>query len=144
MDRVVSALGRESGCSPTRETPLPGARAVEIDDPGDAVQALAALPADLHAAMTASLIRESPELARPLAAGCPVAAVEVIYAMRYEMAMTVADFIRRRIALSWRHPRYASVATVAAARLMAAELGWGHAREQAEIEACNRIMRATG
>jgi glycerol-3-phosphate dehydrogenase len=152
VDRVVSALGRESGRSPTRDTPLPGARAVEIGDPGDAAHALAALSADLRAAMTArygtraivpaSLICESPELARPLAAGCPVAAAEVIYAMRYEMAVTVADFIRRRIALSWRHPRYASVATVAAARLMAAELGWDRAREQAEIEACNQVRPA--
>ena len=154
VDRVISALGRESGRSPTRDTPLPGARAVEMDAPGDAAHALAALPADLHAAMTArygtraivpaSLICESPELARPLAAGCPVAAAEVIYAMRYEMAVTVADFIRRRTALSWRHPHYASVATVAAARLMAAELGWDRAREQAEIEACNQIRPATG
>jgi glycerol-3-phosphate dehydrogenase len=82
-------------------------------------------------------------LARALAPGCPVAAAEVIYAVRYEMASSVADFIRRRIALSWRHPRYAGAAAEAAARLMAAELGWNRAREQSELMACNPGPPAT-
>jgi glycerol-3-phosphate dehydrogenase len=147
VDRTAPILGCAAGRSPTRDTPLPGARAVTIADAGDAARALAALPTDLREAMSArygtravlaaSLIGESPELARPLATGCPAAAVEVIYAVRYEMAVAVADFIRRRTALSWRHPRCARAAAVAAARLMAAELGWSGAREQSEIEACN-------
>jgi glycerol-3-phosphate dehydrogenase len=146
VDRAAAVLGRARGRCLTLATPLPGARPVEIEDAGGAAQALAALPADLRDAMVArygtraivaaSLVRESAELARPLCAGCPVAAVEVIYAVRYEMAVTVADFIRRRVALSWRHPRYAGAAAAAAARLMALELGWDRAREQAEIEAC--------
>jgi glycerol-3-phosphate dehydrogenase len=144
VNRVASILGRDAGRSPTLDTPLPGARQVEIEDADGAAQALTALPADLRDAMTArygtratipaSLMRESPDLARPLAAGCPVAAAEVVYAMRYEMAVSVADFIRRRVALSWRHPRYVSAATAAAAHLMAAELGWDRAREHAERE----------
>jgi glycerol-3-phosphate dehydrogenase len=147
VDRAAKILGRGAGRSPTRDTPLPGARPVEIEDPGGAAAALAALPADLREAMAArygtraivpaNLVRESPELARPLAPGCPVAAAEVVYATRYEMASSVADFIRRRIALSWRHPRYASPAAEAAARLMAAEFGWDRAREQSELEACS-------
>ena len=154
VGRVASMLGRGGGGrSPTRDTPLPGARPVTIADAGGAAQTLAALPADLREAMiarygtraivAASLVRESSDLARPLAAGCPVAAAEVIYAMRYEMAATVADFIRRRVALSWRHPRCASAAAAAAARLMAAELGWDRAREQSEIDACNPPAPAT-
>jgi glycerol-3-phosphate dehydrogenase len=96
-----------------------------------------------RAIVPASLVRESPGLARALAPGCPVAAAEVIYAVRYEMASSVADFIRRRIALSWRHPRYAGAAAEAAARLMAAELGWNRAREQSELMACNPGPPAT-
>lgn len=147
VDRTAAILRRAGGRCPTLATPLPGARPVAIEDAGGAAQALAAMPADLREAMAArygtlaiipaSLIRESPELARPLAAGCPVAAAEVVYAVRYEMAVSAADFIRRRVALSWRHPRYAGAAAAAAARLMAAELGWDRAREQSEIEACN-------
>jgi glycerol-3-phosphate dehydrogenase len=151
--RAASILGRGAGRSPTRDTPLPGARPVEMEDPGGAAQALAALPPDLREAMAArygtrvivpaSLVRDSPELARPLAPGCSVAAAEVIYAVRYEMAESVADFIRRRIALSWRHPRYSGAAAEAAARLMAAELGWDPAREQSELHACNPAAPAT-
>ncbi len=153
VDRAAKILGRDAGRSPTRDTPLPGARPVEIEDSGGAAAGLAALAADLREAMAArygtraivpaSLVRESPELARPLAPGCPVAGAEVIYAVRYEMASSVADFIRRRIALSWRHPRYAGAAAEAAARLMAAELGWDRAREQSELVACNPALPAT-
>jgi glycerol-3-phosphate dehydrogenase len=153
VGRVASILGRGGGRSPTRDTPLPGARPVTIADAGGAARALAALPADLREAMTArygtraiiaaSLLRESPALARPLVSGCPVAAAEVAYAMRYEMAATVADFIRRRVALSWRHPHAAGAAAAAAARLMAAELGWDRAREQSEIDACNPAASTT-
>ncbi len=147
VDRAAKLLGRDPGRSPTRDTPLPGARPAEIEDSRGAAAALAALASDLREAMAArygtraivaaSLVSESLELARPLAPGCPVAAAEVVYAVRYEMASSVADFIRRRTALSWRHPRYAGAAAEAAARLMAAELGWDRAREQSELMACN-------
>ncbi len=150
VNRALSILGRGQERSPTLDTPLPGARPVEIEDMNGAAQALAALPTDLREAMTArygtraivaaDLVRQSPALARPLAAGCPVAAVEVLYAVRYEMAASVADFIRRRTALSWRHPRRASAAAEAAARLMAGELGWDREREQAEVSACESAV----
>jgi glycerol-3-phosphate dehydrogenase len=149
VDRAAAILGRGGGPSPTRDTPLPGARPVTIADAGDAARALAALPADLREAMTArygtraiiaaGLVRQSPELRRPLVPGCAVAGAEVIYAIRYEMAATAADFVQRRVALSWRHPRCAGAAAVATARLMAAELGWDRAREQSEIDACNPV-----
>ncbi|HVA83895.1 MAG TPA: glycerol-3-phosphate dehydrogenase/oxidase [Candidatus Binataceae bacterium] len=147
VDRAASILGRGAGRSPTLDTPLPGARPVELEDSGGAARTLAALPTDLREAMTArygtraivaaNLARQSPALAQALVAGCPVAAAEVLYAMRYEMAVSLADFIRRRTALSWRHPRCAGAAAEAAARLMARELGWDRAREQAELKACN-------
>jgi glycerol-3-phosphate dehydrogenase len=146
VDRVEKSLGRPARRSPTRDTPLPGARAFAFDDAGGGAQALAALPEDLRAAITArygtralipaSIAAERPQLARPLAPGCPVAAAEVVYAIGYEMATSVADFIERRVALSWRHPRCVDAAAMAAARLMAAELGWDAARERAELEAC--------
>ncbi len=145
VNRVGKILSRPAMRSPTRETPLPGARAFAFDDAGGGAQALAALPEDLRAAMIArygtralipaSLAAQRPQLACPLAPGCPAAAAEVVYAVRYEMATSVADFIRRRVALSWRHPRCIDTAAAAAARLMAAELGWDSARERAEFEA---------
>ena len=146
VDRAASILGRGTGRSPTLDTPLPGARPAKIENAA-AAQLLAALPPDLREAMAArygtraivaaSLAIGSPELGRALVPGCPVAAVEVIYAMRYEMAVSVSDFIHRRTGLSWRHPRYAGAAAAAAARLMAGEFGWDRAREQAELKVCN-------
>ncbi len=146
VDRVEKMLGRPARRSPTRDTPLPGARAFALDDEGGGAQALAALREDLRAAMIArygtralipaSLAAQRPELACPLASGCPVAAAEVVYAIRYEMATSVADFIQRRVALFWRHPRCVAAAAAAAARLMAAELGWDSARARSELETC--------
>jgi glycerol-3-phosphate dehydrogenase len=147
VDRAASILGRGTGRSPTLDTPLPGARPAKMENTGAAAKVLAGLPADLREAMAArygtraivaaSLAIGSPELGRPLVPGCPVAAAEVIYAMRYEMAASVADFIHRRTGLSWRHPRYAGAAAAAAAHLMAGELGWDRAREQTELKMCN-------
>ncbi|HZZ08848.1 MAG TPA: glycerol-3-phosphate dehydrogenase/oxidase [Candidatus Binataceae bacterium] len=147
VDRAASILGRGTERSPTLDTPLPGARPTKIENAAAATHVLAGLPADLHEAMAArygtraivaaNLAIGSPELGHPLVPGCAVAAFEVIYAMRYEMAASVADFIHRRTGLSWRHPRYAGAAAAAAARLMAGELGWDRAREQAELKVCN-------
>lgn len=154
VNRVVALIGRGIGRSPTAGTPLPGARplpdeelaAIKNTDRADGSKALGALPKDLRAAIVArygtramivaGIALESPELAGPLAPGCAVAAAEVTYAMRHEMAMSVADFIVRRTALSWRDPGHAREAARTVARMMATEYGWDHEREQAEGAAC--------
>jgi glycerol-3-phosphate dehydrogenase len=149
VDRAASVIGRGIGRSPTLDTPLPGARPLlDGQRPGvDGVDALGGLPENLRAAMigrygtraaiAAGITVESPELARPLTSGCAVAEAEVMYAARYEMATSVADFIVRRTAMSWRDPGRAREAAGAVARLMAIEYGWDREREQAEIAACN-------
>ena len=48
VNRALSILGRGQERSPTLDTPLPGARPVEIEDMNGAAQALAALPTDLR------------------------------------------------------------------------------------------------
>ncbi len=140
-DLAIGMLGRGSARSPTIDTPLPGARPADLDV-DDGADALGALPSEVRDAMAsrygtravipARLASESPDLARPLAPGCPVLRAEVIYALGYEMATTVSDFIVRRTAVSWRHPACARAAAAATARLMAAMLGWDSARERAE------------
>ncbi|MGH7864606.1 MAG: glycerol-3-phosphate dehydrogenase C-terminal domain-containing protein, partial [Candidatus Binataceae bacterium] len=86
-----------------------------------------------RAALIASLISERPDLARPLGQRCPVIGAEVIYAIRYEMAHALADFMVRRTGLIWRCPAEAASAAVEVSRLMAAELGWPTARADAEV-----------
>jgi glycerol-3-phosphate dehydrogenase len=137
-DRVMAELSRPAGNRPTRRTPLIGAR--PLDGDAHALESLAPdLRAALHsrygtrAAIVADLIAARPELAEPLAPGCPAVGAEVVHAVRSELARTVADFVVRRTALSWRYPLEAAPAASAVSALMAAELGWDRARQEAEL-----------
>jgi glycerol-3-phosphate dehydrogenase len=88
------------------------------------------------------LIRQDATLAEPLCAGLAPIRAEVIFAARDEMAVTVEDFLGRRIGLqlySWRASVHAAPVV---ASLLARELGWNKAQEQEEIEKyVNKINR---
>ena len=74
-------------------------------------------------------------------ARCDVTAAEVLYAVREEMAVTLADALLRRTEAGTRgHPGRAAVE--AAATLMASELGWSAARRASEIQALARVYEA--
>ncbi len=82
------------------------------------------------------LARETPALGAPLGRACPITAVEIVYAARHEMALTLADaLLRRTEAGSAGHP--GADAVEAAAALMAAEHGWDDARRRDEVAAVN-------
>ena len=137
VHRLLNKLGRFASGSPTRHTPLPGARA---SDDAHFNSALAADTIRLlrdrygtRAAMVHRIAAERPELAELLAPGCPAIAAEVVHAVRNEMALCVADFLVRRTSLIWRYPLEAEAAAPAVARLMAAELGWDSEREEFEV-----------
>jgi glycerol-3-phosphate dehydrogenase len=147
VNRVLAKLGLPAKRSPTRDIPLPGARPVSAGNSTAAAKRLADMPEALREAiasrygtrsiLVADIAGELPDPAAPIAPGCPVAAAEVLYAVRYEMALRASDFIQRRTAISWRYPRSASAAAAAAARLMAKDLGWDAAREKSEGESCD-------
>jgi glycerol-3-phosphate dehydrogenase len=135
--RLMKELGRSAGASPTHTTPLPGARPLDGDDSGaafsgDEVRFLEARYGT-RLRLIARIAAERPELAGPLAPDCPAIGAEVIHAIRNEMAHCVADFLVRRTSLIWRYPIEAEAAAPAVARIMAAELGWDSAREEAEL-----------
>ena len=146
VDKVAARLDRRAAKCPTLETSLPGAR--PDGDPAE----LNALPVDARellstrygtrAVRVARLIREHPDLGKPLSDRCPALGAEVIHAIREELALTVADFLVRRTALVWRAPREAESAAPVVARLMAAELGWDQARERNELEGFVADLRA--
>lgn len=137
VDRLMRELGYEVERSPTRYEPLPGAR--EVEDPGNSVVPLGESFRILksrygsRALQVVAIVAERPELAAPLAPGCPAIGAEVVHAIRYEMAYCVADFLVRRTSLIWRYPFEAEAAAPTVARIMAAELGWDSEREEAEI-----------
>jgi glycerol-3-phosphate dehydrogenase len=97
--------------------------------------------------LVVEIIKGAPELSRPLAEGCPVLGAEVTFAARYEMALTLQDFIVRRTSLIWRYPVEAEAGAPEAARLMAKELGWDQVRQREELKSVAwdmRIRRGVG
>jgi glycerol-3-phosphate dehydrogenase len=137
LNRLMKQLGRSAGVSPTRTTPLPGARPI---DGGDSAAAFTGEEGKFidarygtRAQFVARIAAERPELAAPLAPNCPAIGAEVVHAIRNEMAHCVADFLVRRSSLIWRYPIEAEAAAPAVARIMATELGWDPAREEAEL-----------
>jgi len=143
VDMVMTRLGRHAGIAPTLKTPLPGARPLEPSEDAGGAAALRAIPSvagdilraryGTRAPIVARIASRRPELAEPLSRNCPAIGAEVVNAVANEMARSVADFLIRRTSLSWRSPVEAEAAAPAVARIMAAELGWDRAREQAEV-----------
>jgi glycerol-3-phosphate dehydrogenase len=88
-----------------------------------------------------TLLRESPELAQRLHPGHEVAAGEVVWAARNEMARTVEDFLARRCRLLLLDARASMEAAPAVARLLAAELGRDDAWQRRQVEEYRALAR---
>ncbi len=138
VNRLMTKLGRNVAASPTRTEPLPGARPFHGGDKsyvgftGEEAKFLEARYGT-RVGLIERIVAERPEFATPLAPDCPAIGAEVIHALRNEMAHSVADFLVRRTSLVWRYPVEAEAAAPAVARIMASELGWDSAREEAEL-----------
>ncbi len=135
-----------SGRSPTRRMKLRGAEglaALERDAGSDA--RAAGIDGDAYAALLSryggetkavlALAEDEPSLLEPLVEGLPHLAAEVVYAARYEMAVTVEDFLSRRSRALLRQAEGAARAARRVAELMAAELAWDHAKVEAQVDA---------
>ncbi len=138
VDGVLRAVGRGAGASPTRTAKFPGARMLDGDESAisrldGAIGGFLIGRYGTRAEIVARIASERPELAAPLAPGCPALRAEVVHAIRNEMANCLADFMVRRTSLVWRYPMEAEAAAPVAARIMAAELGWSRAREETEL-----------
>lgn len=151
IDAVQRQLGAPVTLSPTRDHALIGAAGFTDDywQKLAAEHGISELTARHLAAKYGTtapevieLIHQDAGLAEPLCDGLAPIRAEVVFAARDEMAVTVEDFLGRRIGLqlySWR----ASIRTApAVASLLARELGWNRAQEQEEIEKyVNKINR---
>jgi glycerol-3-phosphate dehydrogenase len=113
------------------------ARAAAMELPVPVTRHLSALYAEGSAAIV-RLIAERPELGMPVAEGCETLGAEVVYVVRHEMAVRLADVVMRRTALgSGGHPGNDAVRGCGA--IAAAELGWSAARLEEEIAAVDRF-----
>lgn len=82
-----------------------------------------------------SLAHSDPALAEPLIPGLPYLRAEAIYAIREEMAGTLADVLERRTRARIIARDASLAAAPAVADLMARELGWDDARTRSEVAA---------
>jgi glycerol-3-phosphate dehydrogenase len=148
VDRVFAALGQPSPQCTTDTTPLAGADIGDLAGfladarrshgglGAEAGERLARLYGSEHTAVR-QLMADGP-LGEPLSAACPTLGAEIVYAMREEMAVTLADAVLRRTEAGVTgHPGRPALERAAA--LMAFELGWPPAHIEDEIASCERV-----
>ena len=137
VDRVVDLLGRGARRSPTRRLLLLGASGHSALLAPEAASRLGVSSATLthlagrygtEARTVIAMTEADPELARPLVPGLPYLRAEAVYAVRYEMAQTLADVLDRRTRASFLSRDAAAAAATAVARILAPELGWSPAQ----------------
>jgi glycerol-3-phosphate dehydrogenase len=86
------------------------------------------------------LVAKDPNLREPLVKGLAPLGVEVAFAARFEMAMTIEDVLARRIGLQFYGWAEAIAAAPATADILARELGWSEAdRDRAVSEYVEKI-----
>jgi glycerol-3-phosphate dehydrogenase len=151
VDAVFHVLGRPSPECRTDRTPLHGGATAKLSE---LIATLQRERPEMPGPVAVRLVRSygtnyprllamadaTPHLAVPLGAHCEVTAVEIVYAARHEMAVTLADaLIRRTEAGSAGHPGADAIAK--AADVMAAELNWNTDRRQNEIDAVEAFYR---
>ena len=133
----------------TAATPLPGGRMGSL---GAFLGRQAGLPvpnadhlARLYGTRLDGVMRiadTDPALRQPLSPSGDIGA-QILFAIREEMAATLADAVMRRTGMGQLGaPQPAALA--AAATLMAGELGWSGARKEAEIASLAQFFQTTG
>ena len=136
VDVVVCRLGKGTRRSPTRKLAIRGAAGA-----GGVTGAEQPLLDHLvgryggEATAILDLLRVEPDLARPLVAGLPYLRAEAVYAVRHEMARTLADVLSRRTRALLRARDATADAADEVARLIAPDLGWGEEQIAAEVAA---------
>ena len=71
-----------------------------------------------------ALTGEDAALARPILAGHPAIQAEIVYSVRYEMAVTIEDVLARRLGIQLYSWRDAIEGAQVVGRVMAKQLGW--------------------
>lgn len=135
LDEVARQLPGVRKCA-TRSLPLhgsPGKKIVEM--PGLAPDVAAHLIGRFgtDAPALAELVKGSAKLGERIAVGLPFLAAEVVYAARFEMAVTLEDVLARRTRAHLQDARAAAGAAQEVANLLATELGWSRERTDAEV-----------
>jgi glycerol-3-phosphate dehydrogenase len=124
-------------------TPLFGAEGYEeLSEPGAAERL--GLASDVvahlagrfggHTRAVAAMVRERPELGERLVPGLPYLKAEAVYAVRYEMALTLEDVLSRRTRALLLDVAATAGAAPSVAELVGAELGWSVDEQARQVE----------
>jgi glycerol-3-phosphate dehydrogenase len=149
MDEVARQLPG-IGASATRSLPLHGATTKQPPltsiDAGLAEHLYHRYGSD--AVAVAALIADDPSLADPCIKTLPYVVADVVYAVRCEMAIHLADVLARRTRAQLQNARATRDAAEKVASIMGKELGWTKKRREAEIEdfveMVNKELREAG
>ncbi len=141
VDTLVAKLGANARDCTTATTPMPGAkfgrfrefltREAESNPKIDGIEHLA----HLYGSNLPAVFEEAnnrPDLLKPLGTTGDIGA-QVLYAVREEMALTLADAVMRRTGIGQLGRPGRRNAGDAAAKIMGDELGWDAARQAREI-----------
>jgi glycerol-3-phosphate dehydrogenase len=157
VETVAPLLGRKLPASPSAQQCLPGgdlagARDVDAYASLPSVRtALATAPADAAARLLATFGSEAldvvatvgaPEALRSLTSDVPLSSAEVRYAIRHEMACTLADLLERRSRLALFCTAAARTVAPMVAEIAAQELGWDATRTDRELASFERQCEA--
>ena len=156
MDASVSDLGRpEKGVpeSVTRDTPLLGADGFHA-----LVNSADRLASDLGISSEevlrllnrygsdifefASLIKENPELRKPISDGAQYLGIEIYFAASHEGAMSVSDVLLRRTRIFFESGDYGLSSTARVAEIISPLLGWSAEQAQASIREYEDLVQA--
>ena len=147
VDDAFTRLGRKAPKTATKRLPFPGA----LDDPAPlrAELVAAGVPertADrllfLYGRRAADVVAEAggdAELLEVFDEGTGAIGAELLFAVRREFAVTLADVFARRLLLAF-EPDHALGSVDRAAALLGERLGWGDARRKEEIEGYRRWL----
>jgi glycerol-3-phosphate dehydrogenase len=141
-DLLCKKLGVDKPCQ-TADLPLPGARgtAPDLNASDDTLHYLRSLYGDRMRDVLQVAGTEARLLQR-LAPPYPDIVAQVIFAVREEQCLNVADYMRRRSLLAF-NPDQGMKAVPAVASWMASELGWNSTQTAAQIDAYQRWVDET-
>ena len=135
VDEVARQIPGVKRCT-TRSLALhgsPGKKTISVPGVSEELSSHLVRRFGTEAGAVASLITTDPRLAEPIVAGLPFIGAEVVFAVRSEMAMTLADVLSRRTRAHLQDARATIAGSERVADIMAAELNWDEAHRSEEI-----------
>lgn len=162
MEVAMRAVERRGGPKrlhgiPTSRLTLPGAKGIPsdsaLDDFIEELLSTAKLSRDQaqHLARTyggrasalLDLMKEDGTLAEPIIEGLPYIWAEILWSIREEMALTLADLMMRRTQLFYRAEDQGMAAAAKAGAMAARELGWSSEEEGLRLEEYRALIASS-